>query len=178
MARNTRSDQISESIFVLPNEEKIEYPLEVSKGSEFESQDMGVNLKPVTISTGNEATVSPVGRLKERAGKWADFGASAEILDIVENGYKLPLHTLPDSKELRNNRSARDHSDFVLEEIDKLLEKGCVSEVHTKSIVVNPLTVSENKGKCRLVLDCRHINPHLYKNKFKYEDASVAKDIF
>ena len=29
-----------------------------------------------------------------------------------------------------------------------------------------------------MVLDCRYINPHLFKFKFKYEDAEVARDIF
>ena len=54
----------------------------------------------------------------------------------------------------------------------------CISQVNRRPGVVNPLTVSENKGKCRLVLDCRHINPHLFKYAFKYEDAAIAKDTF
>ena len=46
-------------------------------------------------------------------------------------------------------------------------------------ITVNPLTVAFNKsGKPRLVLDCRHINPHLHKYKFKYEDDKVAREMF
>ena len=44
--------------------------------------------------------------------------------------------------------------------------------------MVNPLTVAKNKDKCRLVLDCRHINPHLHKFKFKYEDAVEASHMF
>ena len=43
----------------------------------------------------------------------------------------------------------------------------------------NPLTVAfGKKNKARLVLDCRNLNPHLAQFKFKYEDVSVAKQIF
>ena len=44
--------------------------------------------------------------------------------------------------------------------------------------LVNPLTVAGNKAKLRLVLDCRHINPHLYQFKYKYEYATVARQMF
>ena len=33
-------------------------------------------------------------------------------------------------------------------------------------------------GKPRLILDCRHINPHLHKSKFKFEDIKVAEGMF
>ena len=45
--------------------------------------------------------------------------------------------------------------------------------------VINPLTVALNKnGKKRLVLDCRHINPDLFKYKCSFENHSVARQIF
>ena len=125
----------------------------------------------------SKSIVTTVGRLRERVSKWAEIGANAEILGIIENGYKLPLHTIPEEVELRNNRSALEHSEFVKGEIENVLRKRCVTETNLKPTAVNPLTVSENKCKCRMVVDCRHINPHLFKNKFKYEDASVASDL-
>jgi hypothetical protein len=79
----------------------------------------------------------------------------------------LFLH-IPDSIALDNNKSARDNTTFVTEEVAKLINKGCVS----------PVTVAHNKGsKLRLVLDARHINPHLYKFKHKYEDAVTARQL-
>ena len=46
-------------------------------------------------------------------------------------------------------------------------------------VVVNPLTVAYGKSrKPRLVLDCRYINPELFKYKVCFEDQSVAKQIF
>ena len=42
-------------------------------------------------------------------------------------------------------------------------------------LVVNPLSVATNdRDKKRLVLDLRHINPHLHKLKCKCEDVDTA----
>ena len=58
-------------------------------------------------------------------------------------------------------------------------EDRVISKVSDKPHVINPLTVAYNKAdKPRLVLDCRHVNPHLYQFKFKYEDSSVARQMF
>lgn len=79
---------------------------------------------------------------------------------------------------MRNNKSALNDKDFVTKEWQNLLNKGCVSKVDNIPKVVNPLTVAKNRnGKSRLVLDCRLINPHLHKFKYRYEDASVAKEM-
>ena len=44
---------------------------------------------------------------------------------------------------------------------------------------MNLLTVATNKsGKKQLVLDCCHLNKCLAKFKFKYEDVSVARQLF
>ena len=44
---------------------------------------------------------------------------------------------------------------------------------------VNLLTVAYSKSsKPRLVLDCRHMNPHLHKYRFTYEDDKVAGEMF
>ncbi|XP_041483129.1 uncharacterized protein LOC121429934 [Lytechinus variegatus] len=121
---------------------------------------------------------SPVGSLKKGRDYWKEIGANSEILSILDKGYVLPFMTLPDDADIRNNRSAIENSSFVEEEIGKLIKKGCVSELKKKPKVVNPLTVSNNKAKLRMVLDCRHVNPHLFKQKFKYEDAKAVCDVF
>ena len=80
---------------------------------------------------------------------------------------------------MRNNKSARENVDFVKNEITKLLEKGCISEVAEAPFVVNPLTVAYSRSnKPRLVLDCRHINTCIHQFKFKFEDGSVARELF
>ncbi|MEW8545049.1 MAG: reverse transcriptase domain-containing protein [Candidatus Thiodiazotropha sp.] len=122
---------------------------------------------------------SPVGRLKDSVEKWQKINASSYILNVIEKGYRLPLKTNPQKVCLKNNRSAMENPSFVVEEIGSLLKKGVISECKTQPLVINPLTVAYSKtGKPRMVLDCRHINPHLHKFKFKYEDIKVAESMF
>ena len=43
-------------------------------------------------------------------------------------------------------------------------------------MIIKPLSVSIQKsGKERLILDLRHVNQFLFKQKFRCEDLSVAK---
>ena len=116
--------------------------------------------------------------MRNHIDKWKSIEANQYILNVINQGYRLPFKTLPVNISLDNNRSAKDNKSFVSDEIDKLLMKGCISRVELKPHVVNPLTVAGNKTKLRLVLDCRHINPHLYQFKYKYEDATVARQMF
>ena len=123
----------------------------------------------------NSSILSPVGKLKCSLSKWKNTKASPFIVDLIEKGYKFPLQSIPSAVNLKNNASARNCPKFVMEVIDELLVKGCISETSTMPHVVNPLTVASNKSdKLRLVLDCRHINPCLRQVKFQYEDVSVA----
>ncbi|XP_076116600.1 uncharacterized protein LOC143084068 [Mytilus galloprovincialis] len=121
---------------------------------------------------------SPVGQLKSKLPEWKSITSNTHILDVIENGYKIPFKTEPKSELLKNNRSSLDNPKFVKDEIRKLIEKKCISEVKERPFVVNPLTVAYNKNKPRLVLDCRHLNPHLFKFRFKYEDTENARDLF
>ena len=74
----------------------------------------------------------------------------------------MPFLTLPNQIELDNNKLARGNPGFVTDEVNKLLEKDCISLVTDKPHVINPLTVTNNGSKLRLVLDVRHITPHLF----------------
>ena len=74
----------------------------------------------------------------------------------------MPFLTLPNQIELDNNKLARGNPGFVTDEVNKLLEKGCISLVTDKLHVINPLTVANNGSKLRSVLDVRHITPHLF----------------
>ena len=130
------------------------------------------------VNTGDKIR-SPCGRLKSRFHVWKSISSNDHVIDVIENGYKLPCKTDPERAVVNNNKSSRDNPDFVKSEIDNLLNKGCISEVNFQPHVVNPLTVAFNKkNKLRLVLDCRHINPHLFKFRFKYEDTTVARNLF
>lgn len=131
-----------------------------------------------SINNAALSQISPVGSLKKHLNMWKSC-AGDYIVDIIQNGYKLPFKTVPPEVCLNNNKSARDNAQFVQSEIFNLLNKGVITQVNFKPLIVNPLTVAYNKtGKPRLVLDCRHINSHLHLFKVKFDDIRVAKDLF
>ncbi|XP_053391340.1 uncharacterized protein LOC128554120, partial [Mercenaria mercenaria] len=142
-------------------------------------KSVGSEPESVACPVSNREIASPVGRLKNNLAHWEKTCKNEYILDVIAQGYKLPFKTMPSSVEIRNNKSALDNLEFVSSEIKNMLAKGCISEVQSAPEVVNPLTVAINRvGKPRLVLDCRHINLDLYKYKCRFEDQSVARQIF
>ena len=46
------------------------------------------------------------------------------MIDIIENGYKIPFVTMPNNVELDNNKSVRDRPDFVTSEIENCWKWG------------------------------------------------------
>ena len=105
---------------------------------------------------------------------WKYIDASEYIIDVVENGYKLPFNSFPTSTHLKNNKSSLDNPDFVQSAISDLLNNHAVVESPHKPFVINPLTVAKNATKLRLVLDLRHINQHIALDKIKFEDWKTA----
>ena len=90
----------------------------------------------------------------------------------------MPLLQIPTPFSTRNSSSAFEHSAFVGSAISDLIRQGCVTEVFEKHIIIKPLSVSIQKfGKERLILDLRHVNQFLFKQKFRCEDLSVAKEV-
>ena len=85
---------------------------------------------------------------------------------------------MPPPKVFRNNRSTLNEASFVEDAIKSLSELDCIVELPKAPELINPLSVSVNKsGRKRLILDLRHVNKHIFKNKFKCEDISVAKEL-
>ena len=82
-----------------------------------------------TISNDRADIPTPVGRLKSNAKHWENAGASEYIMDLVQNGYKLPFRNLPVAAVLKNNRSALENTEYVGNEITLLLSKQCISQV-------------------------------------------------
>ena len=79
---------------------------------------------------------------------------------------------------MANNKSAIDNACFVTKALEDLIAANCISIVHSPPWAVNPLTVSGRaEGKKRLVFDLRHVNPHLFKYKFKCKDISTAQQL-
>ena len=120
--------------------------------------------------------ISVKGRLKEHVEFWEKIGANDYVLSVIKNGYRIPFVTVPKPSCIKNNKSAIEHSDFVSEAIKELLASKSIIAVKEQPTVVNPLTVSVNeKGKKRLVLDLRQVNPCVVKEKIKFDDWKVAQ---
>ena len=118
------------------------------------------------------------GRLKTHILAWEELEPTEAVLSVIREDYKLPLHTIPECCILRNNKSAFNNNDFVTETLNDLLANQCISVIASQPWVVDPLTLStRDDGKRRLVLDLRHVNPHLFKYKFKCEDITTVQDL-
>ena len=85
--------------------------------------------------------LTPVNRLKVNIERWKLISSNEHVIQVIENGYKIPFKTEPVSVELKNNRSALDNTQFVSSEISNLLVKDCIAEISCKPMVINPLTV-------------------------------------
>ena len=119
-----------------------------------------------------------VGRLNKSFQFWRDILQAKDfVIDIVSNGYKLPLLRYPLRCFIKNNKSALEHKDFVKQAINKLLQDGCISRVSSPPHCVNLLSVITGK-QLRLVLDSRHVNPYLAKPKFKYDNLRCLSELF
>ena len=67
---------------------------------------------------------------------------------------------------------------LVTKALEDPIAANCISIVHSQPWVVNPLTVSIwAEGKKYLVLDLRHVSPHLFKYKSQCKDISTAPQL-
>ena len=115
------------------------------------------------------------GRLMAHISAWEALNLPEHVLRIIKRGYILPLSTLPKPVILKNNKSALDNQAFVTQAISELLACQSITTVGTPPLVVNPLSVAtRNSDEKRLVLDLRHVNPHLHRQKFKCDDVDTA----
>ena len=138
----------------------------------------GWELEACELDSMGEVVVK--GRLKKHISFWKEeIKAPAAILDTIEVGYILFLKSEPTPYFTANHQSTSEHSTFVQESVAQLCSTGCVTEVHTRPFICSPLSVVVGRsGKERLVINLRHLNKFLWKQKFKYEDLRVAMLLF
>ena len=75
--------------------------------------------------------------LKKHLSWWRENIKNEYIVNVIAEGYKLPLIEIPTSEYLQNNKSARENPVFVSEEISRLKLSGVLKEVTAKPTVVN-----------------------------------------
>ena len=112
------------------------------------------------------------GRLKKNLIFWREtLSANSAILEIIDNGYKIPFFKTPKRASFRNNQSALKNKDFVEESISELLNCDSIIDAEKPPEVINLLSVSVNSAvEMRRILDLRYVNGHVYKDKIKFED--------
>ena len=120
------------------------------------------------------------GCLREHVSYWIEvLKAPKWIIDVIKEGYVLLLFTEPTVYRKANQKSALNNIEFVDNAVLDLVQGGYVEPVVSTPHVCSPLSVVENSsGKKRLVINLRHENRFLWKQKFKYEDLRVAMMLF
>lgn len=120
---------------------------------------------------GNDPPPKLKGRLKAHLSYWESINANSFVIDNINNGYRIPFKETPSACFLSNNKSAIENAAFVEPAISELVQNHSVMEVPFVPHVVNPLSVSiQSSGKKRLILDLRHVNKCVWKQKIKFED--------
>ena len=129
---------------------------------------------------GESQPVSVKGRLRQHVQFWVDtLCAPGWIVDLIREGYVIPFYSEPTAHARPNQQSARGNAGFVDLAVAELLSGGYIESVSTKPYICSPLSVVENAtGKQRLVLNLRHVNQFVWKQKFKYEDLRIAMMLF
>ena len=115
-------------------------------------------------------------RLKSAYNFWKnDLSAPNEVLEIINDGYIIKFVEPPERMYMNNNQSALKNSDFVKEAIEELLKFNLIKECDEPPFCVSPLSVAENSGKKRLILDLSTLNE---KVKFEHLVLEDAKDFY
>ena len=129
------------------------------------------------------------GRLKARLGRWRQIGASAEVLEWIEHGYRLPLTRWPPPhRGPGNHAGARAHDDWLRRAGAELVAAGALRKCAPGEVprVVSPLDVvpkadydpALKPDRLRMVIDTRWLNEFQEKLKFKYETLTTNRDMF
>ena len=83
------------------------------------------------------------GKLRSCLSFWRETICALEfVLDVTENGYKIPFKITPTTYSIENRSSAKRRDSFVREAISELLARGCVREVANYPEFCNPLHVA------------------------------------
>ena len=114
----------------------------------YEKQKINENKMRFEYSDSDNSNVK--NRLKQNINFWSEaLKVNKAIANVLKEGYKLPLYTVPKSAHFDNNKSVITHSDFVSKAIQDLLKTNRIIEVNELPHVVNPLSVT-----CKILVKC------------------------
>ena len=119
------------------------------------------------------------GRLFKGIDFWRALPASQFILNVISQGYKIPFFQLPTPFYKVNTASARSNNAFATIALNELLSLNLIVAIFCAPDIINLLSVStQRSGKQRLILDLRHVNTFIFKQKSKCEVLPVATQVF
>ena len=127
-----------QGLLPLPHSEQSSHKLSIENvfhsSLEQDSFDKSFAKKPLSVK----------GRLAKHFDFWQNINANQFVLDTIKYGYVLPFVSTPPGVDLKNNKSALKHEQFVTQAINDLLATGAVQELNYKPYVINLITVAEN----------------------------------
>ena len=119
-----------------------------------------------------------VGRLRTCLPVWKEMGASAWVLRVLSEGYRLPFISRPRPAVFSNHQSCATHESFVDKAVSDLVNCGSAEKVdRQKAAVISPLGVVEGK-KLRLILDLRYVNKCLARFRFRCDGLDCFAEMY
>ena len=82
----------------------------------------------------------------------------------IKTRYEIPFDMLPDTNlSAHNNKSVKVSIEFA-----RQVQMGILSEISWRPRSINPISLVWS-NKWQLMINCRHLNPHVGKHKIKLE---------
>jgi hypothetical protein len=147
--------------------------------------DDGVD-RDVGVASSAPAGVAPTriaGRLRDHVAAWRSLGASAELLDVVTNGYEIPFdcdeRSIPRRLDTHNGQGCRDYDRWLRRTVSEMVAAGAIRRSTSTPHIVSRVNVLEKStpGKYRLIVDLRFLNGFVTKTVFKYETYATFRDV-
>ena len=119
------------------------------------------------------------GNLSRHLNDWNSITNNKTVLNWIKEGIPLEFDSEPIPFENKNNIFKAAEAKFLDEEIQFLINNGCVSIAKEKPSCVSRIsTVSKKNGSFRIITDLRDVNIYLSKNKsFIYESILDTLDL-
>ncbi len=115
------------------------------------------------------------GALRRNLSFWKELTSDPDLLKVVSSGYSPSFSEPLPPFWAKNNTTAEDHKEFVLQSLAELFLNGFADLLPYQPSVVNPFSVSIRANrKKRLIVDLRHLNQFLVPPKFKLDDYHTA----
>jgi hypothetical protein len=115
-------------------------------------------------------------RLRSRYPAWEKLTNDPTVLSAIKDGFQLPWDVTkgpaPACHKVNGPGSVK-YKEFLDAAIAEAKAAGVLAPIKREdAICIMALNVAENKGKKRMVFNCRHVNAYLWFLTFKYESLT------